>query len=119
MAKMGRPTVKIDKEMFEKLCFMHCTQEEIAGFFDCSVDTITRWSVRTYNQTFAETYKIKSASGKISLRRLQFKSAEAGNVAMQIWLGKQYLGQRDTVDVGAASYSRLDDMIDEITKQAK
>ena len=32
---------------------------------------------------------------KISLRRMQFKSAEGGNVTMQIWLGKQLLGQRD------------------------
>jgi hypothetical protein len=29
------------------------------------------------------------------LRRTQFKSAEAGNVTMQIWLGKELLGQRD------------------------
>jgi hypothetical protein len=34
-------------------------------------------------------------AGKSSLRRLQWKSALGGNVVMQIWLGKQYLGQRD------------------------
>jgi hypothetical protein len=26
---------------------------------------------------------------------MQFKSAEGGNVTMQIWLGKQLLGQKD------------------------
>ena len=39
-----------------------------------------------------------SVTGKISLRRWQFKSAEAGNVTMQIWLGKQYLGQREQIE---------------------
>jgi hypothetical protein len=29
------------------------------------------------------------------LRRMQFESANKGNVTMQIWLGKQYLGQSD------------------------
>ena len=29
----GRPRKNIDKEQFEKLCFLHCTLEEIAGFF--------------------------------------------------------------------------------------
>ena len=33
--------------------------------------------------------------GKASLRRMQGKSAQDGNVTAQIWLGKQMLGQRD------------------------
>lgn len=37
--------------------------------------------------------------GKASLRRMQFKSAEDGNVTMQIWLGKQMLGQRDKSEI--------------------
>ena len=31
----------------------------------------------------------------MSLRRLQWKSATGGNIVMQIFLGKQYLGQSD------------------------
>jgi len=34
-------------------------------------------------------------AGQCSLRRLLWKSATNGNIAMQIWLGKQYLGQRE------------------------
>jgi hypothetical protein len=44
---------------------------------------------------FPEFYKQFSAQGKASLRRLQWRAAEGGNVAAQIWLGKQWLGQRD------------------------
>lgn len=92
--KMGRPKIQIDKSRFEKLCHMQCTLIEIAGFFDCSEDTIENWCKSEYNTTFSDIYKKKSAGGKISLRRNQFKIAEK-NPTMAIWLGKQYLGQKD------------------------
>lgn len=97
--KMGRPEIKIKKEDFEKLCALQCTEEEIAGFYDCSVDTINNWCKKTYGETFSETYKKKSAKGKMSLRRYQMKLAER-NASMAIFLGKQYLGQRDIIETG-------------------
>lgn len=103
MAKKGRPQKEIDQSKFETLCALFCTEEEIASVFECSVDTISRWCKRTYKQDFPEVWAEKSAKGKMSLRRMQYKSAEAGNVTMQIWLGKQYLGQTDkqeTTNIG-------------------
>lgn len=97
MARTGRPKKLIDKTQFEKLCGFQCTLEEIAGFFDCSMDTIERWCKREYKMTFAETYKKTSYMGKLTLRRAQFKLAEK-NASMAIWLGKQYLGQKDVVE---------------------
>lgn len=94
---MARPRKEIDKDQFEKLCGLQCTLEEIAGWFQCSPDTIERWSKRTYGIGFADAFKRFSQSGKISLRRYQFKIAEK-NAAMAIFLGKQYLGQRDAPD---------------------
>lgn len=95
----GRPRKEIDTEQFKKLCGLQCTEEEIAGFFDVSVDTIERYCKRTFNLTFAEAFKKHSAAGKISLRRMQFKLAEK-SAAMGIWLGKQYLDQKDIPDLG-------------------
>ena len=92
----GRPQKEIDKKIFENLCGLQCTLEEIAGVFDCSVDTIERWCKREYGETFAETYKKHSAKGKMSLRRTQFKLAEK-SAAMAIFLGKNYLGQKDNI----------------------
>lgn len=92
--RMGRPPIEIDKKQFEKLCGLQCTLVEIASYFNCSEDTIERWCKKTYSATFAETFKKKSGNGKISLRRAQFRLAET-NASMAIWLGKQYLGQRD------------------------
>ena len=92
----GRPQKEIDKKIFENLCGLQCTLEEIAGVFDCSVDTIERWCKREYRETFAEVYKKHSAKGKTSLRRIQFKLAEK-SAAMAIFLGKNYLGQKDSI----------------------
>lgn len=92
MPKNGRPMIEIDKDQFEKLCGIQCTEEEISGWFKCSVDTLNRWCKKEYQETFAEAYKKYAANGKTSLRRYQFKLAQT-NASMAIWLGKQYLGQ--------------------------
>lgn len=107
---MARPRVEIDKEQFEKLCALQCTLDEIAGFFRCSPDTVERWTKRVYKQGFAGIYKIHSAGGKMSLRRMQFRLAEK-SAAMAIFLGKQYLGQRDSFADDARGDGRLAQLI--------
>lgn len=94
---MARPRKEIDKVQFEKLCGIMCTLSEIAGMFDCCEDTIENWCKRIYKMSFSEVYKKYSATGKISLRRIQFKLAER-NAAMAMFLGKNYLGQKDRVE---------------------
>lgn len=91
---MARPRIEIDQKQFENLCGLQCTLKEIAGFFNCSEDTIERWCKRTYKESFADVYEKKSSEGKISLRRAQKKLAEK-SAAMAIFLGKQILGQKD------------------------
>lgn len=95
--KKGRPRIEIDKPTFEKLCHMQSTLEEIAGFFECSEDTIERFCKREYGLLFSEVWKQKSAVGKISLRRHMFQQAEK-NPTMAIWLSKQYLGMTDKIE---------------------
>ena len=95
---MGRPRIDIDREQFQKLCAIQCTLDEISSWFKCSPDTIERWCARELSMSFAEAFKTWSADGKISLRRNQFRMAEH-NVSMAIWLGKQYLGQKDQQDI--------------------
>lgn len=105
---MARPRIEIDKRDFEKLCGIQCTLEEIAGFFSCSEDTIERWCKREYNRGFAEVYAQKRGLGRISLRRAQFRMAET-NTSMAIWLGKQYLGQKEQQEVAVST--NIDDSI--------
>lgn len=114
---MARPRKEINQEMFEKLCGLFCTEEEIAGVFDCSVDTIERWCKRTYGENFAETFKKKNAKGKMSLRRYQMELAKK-NAAMAIFLGKNYLGQKDSFEFeDNDALNRLDSILDEIKNE--
>ena len=109
----GRKRIEIDQKQFEGLCRIMCTLEEISGWFGCSEDTIERWCKRTYGQKFADAYKKYSANGRISLRRAQFRLAEK-NAAMAIFLGKQYLGQRDSFDiVDETAINKLDAILKE------
>lgn len=97
MAVMGRPRKEINEKQFKNLCAMQCTEEEIAAWFDCSIDTINNWCKQTFGNTFSDTYKVFSANGKISLRRAQMKLAEK-SAAMAIFLGKNMLNQTDRVE---------------------
>lgn len=84
---MARPLIEIDPVIVEKMASLGCKNTEIAAHFNCTDDTIT-------NRFSAELAKGR-ANLKMSLRQLQIKSAQNGNVAMLIWLGKQYLDQQD------------------------
>lgn len=91
---MGRPMKQIDKVQFEKLCALQCTEEEICGFLDVTDKTLEKWCQKEYKAHFSEVFRQKRGVGKVSLRRSQWRLAEK-NANMAIWLGKQYLGQKD------------------------
>lgn len=117
--KMGRPPIEIDKVKFESLCKIFCTLTEIAGVFNCSEDTIENWCKKIYGETFSECFKIFSANGKMSLRRMQYQRAvKDGNVAMLIFLGKQYLGQKENPETDdlKESLDKLDEYLGNLPK---
>lgn len=85
----GRPRFEIDYEAVKKLAGIQCTQAEIAAWLGCSVDTLLR------DEKFCEIYKSGLENGKMSLRRYQWRALEEGNTTMLVWLGKQYLNQKE------------------------
>jgi len=87
---MARPVKAVNEETIKKLAQLHCTFEEIAQF--CNVST------KTLQRNYVHLIKKGREMGKISLRRAQFEKALGGNVAMQIWLGKQHLDQKDKIE---------------------
>ena len=105
MAQMGRPKKEFDKKQFVDLIGLGCSQEEIAWFFrdengkPANIDTITRWCKREFNMTFQELYKNSGGMYlRIAVRRNQLELSKK-SAAMAIWLGKQYLGQKDNVEL--------------------
>lgn len=112
---MARPRKEIDKEAFENLCGLQCTKEEICSFFDVTDKTLESWCKRTYKDGFSEVFRQKRGKGKVSLRRAQFRLAKK-NASMAIFLGKQYLGQRDQPesDMGRKNENNLLDAINAV-----
>lgn len=95
---LGRPKKEIDKRQFEQMCFYQCTEEEICNILGIGKDKLQCWCLEEYEMSFSQTYKKYSANGKMSIRRQQFRIGET-SASMSIWLGKQYLGQRDNMDI--------------------
>jgi hypothetical protein len=107
---MARPRKEIDQKQFENLCGLQCTLEEICGWFGVTDKTLDGWCKRTYRASFSEVFRQKRGLGKVSLRRSQWRLAEK-NASMAIWLGKQYLGQRDVVDLGLPTDNAQEDAL--------
>lgn len=88
--KLARPKADVDENVLTKLARMQCTNEEIAAFFDVSVDTIER--------RFAGTIKRARLIGVSSMKRQLFKLVQDGNLGAIVWWGKNYANMSDKVD---------------------
>lgn len=89
----GKKTA-ITLEEVEKLASFQCTDEEMASWFGIARETF----VRKKTPEIIEAIKRGQAKGRVSLRRAQFAKALSGHPTMLVWMGKQILGQRDTLD---------------------
>jgi predicted transcriptional regulator len=87
---VGRPKADIKPEQVAALARIGCTQEEIAAVLKCTP--------RTLRNRFKEEIRSGMDEMRASIRRWQYMKAKDGNVAMLIWLGKQYLGQKDRME---------------------
>ena len=91
---MARPEKVFTEKEIKQITVLarcHAPDEEIAAFLGCGESTLKR--------RFGPLLKEGRLAGKANLRNWQMKLAEEGNATMQIWLGKQLLGQRDKQDV--------------------
>jgi hypothetical protein len=89
---MARPTIEIDESQVVELAKLFCTLEDMAKVLKCSVRTLKR-------RRFGTLINEAQADARTSLRRAQFLGALKGNSTMLVWLGKQYLGQRDRHEI--------------------
>jgi hypothetical protein len=83
--------------IFEQVVYwinLQATQEEVAGSFRVSVETLNARLEEHFGMNFSELRKRVDGEAKLSLRRFQFKQAEK-NATMAIWLGKIWLGQKE------------------------
>lgn len=114
------PKSKLEQNFFEvldqlrSLGGIQCTHEEAAAVLGVSRSSLQRFLAK-YPEA-VEAFEDGKEEGRASLRRAQVKSAMAGNTVMQVWLGKQWLGQRDKHEVSVDVTVRHENMLDRIAK---
>jgi len=93
--KVGRPRIPItakDRGQVTMLARIGCTPPEIAA-------VIGKGGMDWIRERFADEIAAGHEHLKMNIRRMQFQRASTGNTGMLIWMGKQYLGQTDKVDL--------------------
>ena len=87
---MPRPKADIKGTEVKKLASYGLNNTEIADFFNVSESTI--------RSRFNEFLTKGRSELKKKLRKAQIDTAMKGNATLLIWLGKQYLGQKDSTE---------------------
>jgi hypothetical protein len=85
--KRGRPKVELPRKSIEEMAARGCTVEEIAGILGVHRNTITA--------NFSAEVALGRNRLADQLRGKQVDLAMKGSVPLLIWLGKQYLGQKE------------------------
>ena len=97
----GRPPFTLTDEQFktiEGMARIQCTQDEICDIFEVTDKTLNLALKKHSGVSFSDLIKKNMSHGKASLRRSQWRAADKGVPSVLIWLGKQYLGQKDQVE---------------------
>lgn len=125
----------IDWDFIDSLLKIACNAMEISAMLGVSDDTLNNHCKKEKGYTFSDYIKRGMSDYKIGIRRAQYRSAmgvpkkdDDGNVigwlqqpsvAMQIFLGKNYLGQSDKQDIttGGEKIQQVVTYIDEAQKR--
>lgn len=107
---MARPKAQVDPNQVEQLGAIGCTNEEIAAYLGVSHDVIER--------RFECAIKKGRLKGHTSLKRKQYEVAMSGNVGMLIWLGKQYLGQREPRELEEVKFESKQEAVSKLRQMA-
>jgi hypothetical protein len=97
----GRPAKIIDYDLIERAASIGCTKEEISAVL--GIGRTTLYAHMEKDPEIQAAIDLGTDKGKATLRRLQWKGAHDGNATMLIWLGKQYLGQKDRSELTGAA----------------
>ena len=95
--KPGPKPMIIDYDQVANDASLQYTEYEIAQDLGLTDDGFRKRKAR--DKKLRDALDKGRAGGRTSLRRYQWKGAQEGNTTMLIWMGKQYLGQRDKAEL--------------------
>jgi len=118
--KMGRPPkLEVTEQMLDQIRALgriQATEAEAAAVLRVHRNTFCAFMKKSMEAL--DAYEGGKQEGRASLRRKQFAMAEK-SATMQIWLGKQYLGQKDRIeqDVNITTHEESLAEIEQATEQ--
>ena len=93
---VGRPRIELDPKQAKIFGYFRATYDTMAEQIGCHVDTI-RAAMQDDKSEFSKRYKKGFSGMKMKLSEAQVKTAiEDRNPTLLVWLGKQYLNQKDS-----------------------
>lgn len=91
---------EIDLKLLNAILQYGASLKECSEILECSDQKIMDYIKDNFNMRFAEYRDLKMSKTKLKLRQKQIEVALSGNVAMLIYLGKNFLGQNDAENFG-------------------
>ena len=114
--KMGAPVKEMDLKQVELFGRFRATYKTMAAWFGVNKDTINE-RMNDEGSDFSVHYKKGMADLQLRLSEAQIETALVDKVpSMQIWLGKQHLGQRDKQDVENSGTIKTVTIVEEFKK---
>lgn len=113
--QVGRPEIEYDLEKVEIFGRFKATYDTMADYFGVSTRSIEReMSPSNDPETeFCRAYKKGNSDLKMKLSEAQIHNALVeNNATLQVWLGKQYLGQTDKQEIKQESDVNLKANVD-------
>jgi hypothetical protein len=96
---MARPPADINWATVDQYLHAQCDGVAIAGIIGIAPDTLYHRCQQDHNLGFSEYSQQKKTEGRELLRQKQFDTAMSGDKTMLVWLGKQYLEQKERHDI--------------------
>ena len=107
--KMGRPAFQFDDKNFDVAIQLPMIKADICLLMGgCSEDTIEKYVKKRFGKTFSELQSERRQHFRKNILGKQYELAMKGNVGLLIWLGKNYLGQRDKFEETDAEDLKLE-----------
>lgn len=117
---MGRPKADIDWNKVDKYLQAQCDGVGIAGLLGIHPNTLYLACEDVHKISFSEYSAQKRGEGRELLRTKQFQAAMDGDKTMLVWLGKQYLNQREksesNVSIETDSLKAKEEFLEKIRK---
>lgn len=102
-----------DKQLFENLCSIQCTDKEIVGVLNTDIRTLNAWCLRTYNKHFLDVKSKFDNGGRAYIRRCQYRHCYK-SPTMSMYMGKVILGQKEGLTLDEVVKTKLETLIDKL-----